>query len=142
MIFIYKFVKTCYLNTCQHVLVSNIYAPPEEIWETKILRAIYGGTTIVEGRSERNNKNLYESSDKWELKGLSWSRHVELSNKERISKMVLYKKPFIDKWINGRPRKIWMRNVLKDLKTINVTNWIKKSRCDRKEWRRIVKEKC
>ncbi|KAK5643425.1 hypothetical protein RI129_007270 [Pyrocoelia pectoralis] len=110
-------------------------------WESRMLRAIYGGIKTEEGWRRRTNQEIEELYERPDIiaceKGqrIGWLGHLERMDAVRLPKMIIYRRPIGKK----RKGKRWMNEVEKDLRDMKLGSWRETAR-NRGEWKKIVKE--
>ena len=112
------------------------------IFERKILRAIFGPDQIKNEWRIRYNNELYklykEPNIAAEIRTgrLRWAGHLIRMEDSRPAKRVLLNNPGGQR-PRGRPRARWEDDVERDAGNIGVRNWTNKAK-QREEWRRLL----
>ncbi|KAF2889731.1 hypothetical protein ILUMI_16442 [Ignelater luminosus] len=114
-------------------------------WERRMLRAIYGGVNTENGWQRKTNEKIETTYKERKIttfikaQRIRWLGDIERMEKNRMTKMVLNRKP-TGKKRKGKPHKRWMDGVKDDLQMLNsITEWKDKT-TERRKWKRIAKE--
>jgi hypothetical protein len=115
------------------------------IFERKILRSIFGSSKNIDGSwriktNEELNKLIKYKSIVNHIKAerLGWFGHVYRMENDRLVKRIYNWKP-ISTRMHGRPKNRWEDDVMADLRTQKVKNWINCIQ-DRKKLKDIVEK--
>jgi hypothetical protein len=115
------------------------------IFERKILRRIFGPSKSIDGSwriktNEELNKLIKYKSIVNHIKAqrLGWFGHVYRMKNDRLVKRIYNWKPKSTR-MRGRPKNRWEDDVMADLRTQKVKNWINCIQ-DRTKWKDIVEK--
>ena len=114
------------------------------IFETKIIRRIYGPKYENREWKSRTNRELEEMSKgknivKW-IKGqrISWLGHLERMEDDRMPKKIFIQE-LEGTRRRGRPGKGWKEEVERDMQVLGVRRW-RELVADRQKWKDIVRQ--
>lgn len=114
------------------------------IWERKVLRKVFGPVNDNGEWRIRSNleiRALYNRPDlvaEVKKRRLRWLGHLERMDPQRTAKKIYSRVPEGTRSI-GRPRKRWLDDIEKDLKSMGVIGWKRKAQ-DRSQWREILSQ--
>jgi len=115
------------------------------IFERKIMRKIFGPTRIDDGywriKTNQETNDILKGQNVIRFikkQKLNWLGHVERKAKDNIVQKIKRWKPMSKRPI-GRPKTRWEDEVLKDIKSINISNW-KKVAQNRDSWKKVVEQ--
>lgn len=114
------------------------------VFETRILRSIFGAINDGNGWRRRFNHELYELYEEPDIVSvikisrLRWLGHVQRMDENRIPKKLFNGHPDGTRR-PGRPRGRWKDAVESDLKKLGVHDWRSKTG-NRSNWRRLLEE--
>ena len=113
-------------------------------WERKILRDIFGPVRegdICRKRYNHEIQKLFREKDiinYVKSKRIQWLGHMERMDDNRNTKKI-FKGQCHGQRSRGRPKKRWLDEVERDLKSMKIKNYKTKA-YDRLLWRKIVRE--
>jgi hypothetical protein len=113
------------------------------IFERKILRKIYGpiqegGTWRIRNNEELNRVINGEDVRVIKAQRIRWLGHVKRMEVGAVPRKMVEGRLFIGRR-KGRPCLRWMDDVVADLRTMKIKQWMKKTK-DREQWKLVVEE--
>jgi len=114
-------------------------------FERKVMRKIFGATRTADGcwriKTDQEINGIWKGQNVIgviEKQRLNWLGHVERMAEDNIVQKIKRWKPMAKRAI-GRPETRWEDDVLKDIKSINISNR-KKVAQNRDIWKKVVEQ--